>query len=293
MKVLAVLDNPKYIPDIHGFLEKAGFSESTLYAVSNFDIPDGFDKVIRIDDVSSDVLIRMGDELDGFDIYIAPHTKKSLEALSYYAGYRGIPIATEIIDYIVEEKKIVRNILSGRGIVSYRVATPIALTIAPGKFKGSISRTPEVIHNDVKPTPSLISIEEKSFGGVDIENAEVVVGVGRGFRDKDDLNIAFELAKILGGEVGCSRPIAADYHWLDEDRWIGISGKKVRGKLYIAIGVSGAPQHIMAANDTRVIVAVNKDKNAPIFEYADYGVVADLYKFIPIFIDKLKRRLDV
>lgn len=293
MKILAILDSLKYIPDIHGFLEKAGFSDSTIYAVSNFDVSDGFDKVIRVNDISSDVLVKMGSELDGFDIYIAPHTKKSLEALSYYAGDRGIPIATEIIDYIAEEKKIVRNILSGRGVVSYRISTPMALTIAPGKFKGSISRSPDVIHKDVKPTPSLISIEEKSFGGVDIENADIVVGVGRGFRDKEDLDIAFELAKILGGEVGCSRPVAADYRWLDEDRWIGISGKKVRGKLYIAIGVSGAPQHIMAANDTRIIVAVNKDKNAPIFEYTDYGVVADLYKFIPILIDKLKSRLSV
>ena len=120
-----------------------------------------------------------------------------------------------------------------------------------------------------------------------------MVGVGRGFKAKEDLDMAFELAKVLGGEVGCSRPIAADYHWLDEDRWIGISGKKIRGKLYIAIGISGAPQHIMAANDVKVIVAINKDKNAPIFEYADYGVVADLYQFLPVFLERLKTRLGV
>jgi len=96
------------------------------------------------------------------------------------------------------------------------------------------------------------------------------------------------LAEALGGEVGCSRPIAADYKWLDEDRWIGISGKKLRGRLYIAVGISGAPQHIMAANDVKVIVAINKDKNAPIFEYADYGIVGDLYQILPILTRRVR-----
>jgi len=293
MKVLVVLDNIKYIPDVHGFIERAGLVDATLVAVSNVDVDDGFDRVYKVGDVSSDILVKLGADVDGFDLYLAPHSKKCIEALSFYAGSKGIPIVTEVVDYSEEEGRIFRNILSGRGLVSYKFVTPMAITVASGKFKGSISRSPEVVERDVTPASRLIATEEKKFGGVDIENADIVVGVGRGFKAKEDLDMAFELAKILGGEVGCSRPIAADYHWLDEDRWIGISGKKIRGKLYIAIGISGAPQHIMAANDVKVIVAINKDKNAPIFEYTDYGVVADLYQFLPVFLERLKSKLGV
>ncbi len=293
MKVLVLLDSNKYVSDIHGFIMKAGFSDASLVAVSNVEVSEGFDKVYRVGDVSSDILVKLGSEIGDFDLYLAPHSKKCIEALSFYAGSRGIPIVTEVTDFSIDEGRIYRNILSGRGLVSYKFTTPMAITIATGKFKGSISKTPEIINMDISPSTQLLSTEEKAFGGVDIENADIVVGVGRGFKAKEDLDMAFELAKVLGGEVGCSRPIAADYHWLDEDRWIGISGKKIRGKLYIAIGISGAPQHIMAANDVKVIVAINKDKNAPIFEYADYGVVADLYQFLPVFLERLKTRLGV
>ncbi len=133
--------------------------------------------------------------------------------------------------------------------------------------------------------------EEKAREAVNIEEAEIVVGVGRGFKKKEDLKLAEELAELLGGVVGCTRPIAADYGWLSEDRWIGISGKKIKPKLYLAIGISGAPQHMSAVMDSKVIVAINKDKAAPIFQYADYGVVADLYKFVPILIKKIRERL--
>jgi len=83
-------------------------------------------------------------------------------------------------------------------------------------------------------------------------------------------------------------PIAADYGWLPEDRWIGISAKKIRPKLYVALGISGAPQHMAGAMDSKLIVAVNKDKNAPIFQYADYGVIGDLYQVVPALIRRLE-----
>ena len=102
--------------------------------------------------------------------------------------------------------------------------------------------------------------------------------------------MAEELAEVLNGAVGASRPIVADYGWLPEDAWIGISGKKIRPKLYLAIGISGAPQHITAAMDSKLIIAINNDKNAPIFQYSDYGIVGDLYKILPILIGRLKEK---
>lgn len=91
--------------------------------------------------------------------------------------------------------------------------------------------------------------------------------------------------------MGCSRPIAADYGWLPEDVWIGFSGKKIRPKLYLAIGISGAAEHMNGVKDAKLIIAINKDGGAPIFTQCDYGVEADLYEFVPILIDKLKQRL--
>ena len=96
---------------------------------------------------------------------------------------------------------------------------------------------------------------------------------------------------MLGAQIGCSRPIAADLKWLSEDHWVGLSGKKVAPKLYLAIGISGAPQHLAGITDAKIVVAVNNDKSAPIFKNADYGVVADLYEFIPVLIKKLKEKL--
>ncbi|MFN4046557.1 MAG: electron transfer flavoprotein subunit alpha/FixB family protein, partial [Acidilobaceae archaeon] len=137
---------------------------------------------------------------------------------------------------------------------------------------------------------NIVGVRAKELSGVKLEEAEVVVGVGRGFKSRDDLKLAFELAKILGAQVGGTRPIATDFKWLPEDAWIGISGKRIAPKLYIAVGVSGAPQHMSGVSSSKVIVAINKDKTAPIFKQADYGVVADLYKFLPILTSKLRER---
>ncbi len=292
MKVLTVSDTSKYIPDILGFISTLGEEVESIDLVTNVDVGKGFDKIYKVKYVSGELVLKLVRKFgDGYDLYIGPHTKKSLESLSYLAGGLDIPVISEVIGY--SEGKLIRNILSGRGTVKYPYLKPMALTISPGRFSGARDVEGEVIEVDLEPEVKVVESLEKVRGGVDIEDAEIVIGVGRGFKEKDDLNMAFELANVLGGEVGCSRPIAADYGWLDEDRWIGISGKKIRGKLYIAIGISGAPQHIMAANDVKTIVAVNKDKNAPIFQYSDYGVVADLYQFIPVLIERLKSRIKV
>lgn len=285
MKIYAVSDNRKYIPDIIGFIDRIeGGVETRLITTEN--VEDGFDEVYVVKEIYGDLLTKVID--DDPDIVVGVNTRRVLEAVSYYAGWKGIPIVTEVNGY--SDGFLMRNILSGRGFSRYTFTKPIALTVSPGKFRGGNEVKPKNITAlDVSPSWNVVGRREKERTGVDIEAAEIVVGVGRGFKDREDLKLAFELADILGGEVGCSRPIAADYRWLGEDRWIGISGKKLRGKLYIAVGISGAPQHIMAANDVKVIVAINKDKNAPIFEYADYGVVGDLYQVIPKLIDRLKK----
>ena len=124
-----------------------------------------------------------------------------------------------------------------------------------------------------------------------LTDSEIVVSVGRGLQKQDDLALIENLATILGAEIGCSRPISSDYGWLPEDSHVGLSGIRISPKLYIAIGISGQIQHLTGIKDSKIIVAVNIDEKAPIFEASDYCVVADLYEFVPVFSDYLKKRL--
>jgi len=123
-------------------------------------------------------------------------------------------------------------------------------------------------------------------GGVDITAAEKLVGVGRGIKDVANLPMVEELARTLGGVLSCSRPIV-DKGWLPSDRQVGTSGKTVKPKLYLALGISGAFQHVLGMKSSDLIIAVNKDPKAPIFSFADYGVVEDMFKIIPPLKNKI------
>ncbi len=138
----------------------------------------------------------------------------------------------------------------------------------------------------------VIKIEEKQTGGVNVEDAEIIVSCGRGFKNKEDIKMINDLATVLKGKtVGCSRPISADLKWLSEDHWIGLSGHKVKPKLYIAAGISGQIQHIAGMRDSGIIVAINKDPEALIFKSADYGIVGDLYTVLPKLTDAIKQKM--
>lgn len=124
--------------------------------------------------------------------------------------------------------------------------------------------------------------------GVDIGAATRLVAVGRGFGAKADLDLAVDLAGALKAELACTRGIAEDEHWLPVERYIGISGQTVKPELYVAAGLSGQVQHMVGCRESRIIVAINKDERAPIFEAADYGIVGDLYTVLPLLTAALK-----
>ncbi|MEN6319064.1 MAG: electron transfer flavoprotein subunit alpha/FixB family protein [Syntrophaceae bacterium] len=123
----------------------------------------------------------------------------------------------------------------------------------------------------------------------DITEARVLVCVGRGIDKEEDVALARQLAEALGGEVGCTRPIAEEYRWLPEELCIGLSGVQVKPDLYLGIGVSGQVQHVTGFRNAKVIAAVNKDENAPIFKSADFGIVGDLYDVVPKLIAEFKK----
>ncbi|MCF6360160.1 MAG: electron transfer flavoprotein subunit alpha/FixB family protein [Cyclobacteriaceae bacterium] len=127
---------------------------------------------------------------------------------------------------------------------------------------------------------------EPEGGDVDITQQEILISVGRGIQSDENLPLAEELAAKLGGAISCSRPIV-DSKWLSKTRQVGKSGLKVKPKLYLALGISGAPEHIEGMKDADLIIAVNTDPKAPIFDYAHYGVVQDLFDFIPALSGKL------
>lgn len=154
------------------------------------------------------------------------------------------------------------------------------------------SREGQLVKLDVKieePKTEVIERRPLETSGVKIEEAEIIICCGRGLENKEDQTLLTDFAQTFGGQVGCSRPLAEDRKWFSE--WIGLSGHKVKPKLYIACGISGVIQHVAGIRDAKVIVAINKDPEAPIFEVADYGVVGDLYEVLPALKEALAKRL--
>lgn len=153
-------------------------------------------------------------------------------------------------------------------------------------------RNGHVVKLDVKVETSRVEVMDRKpleTSSVNIEEAQVIISCGRGLQKKEDKALLDELAGVLCGQVGCSRPLAEDRKWFSE--WVGLSGHKVKPRLYIACGVSGVIQHVAGIRDAKVIVAINKDEQAPIFEVADYGVVGDLYQILPALKEAFKRQL--
>lgn len=142
------------------------------------------------------------------------------------------------------------------------------------------------------PPPSLVKVLErkpKEKEAKDITEAKVIICAGRGIEKEEDMALARELADVLGGEIGCTRPISEEMHWLPEELCIGLSGIHVKPELYIGLGVSGQVQHVTGIRDAKVVCAVNKDENAPIFEVADYGITGDLYDVVPKLVEEFKK----
>jgi electron transfer flavoprotein alpha subunit len=136
----------------------------------------------------------------------------------------------------------------------------------------------------MQPEPAFQEVKQ----AVDLSKAETIVAVGRGIKSKDNLALAEKLAEVLGGDLAASRPIC-DAEWLPIDRQIGSSGQTVAPKLYIALGISGAIQHLVGMKNSGTIVAVNKDPEAPIFDIADYGIVGDLFEVVPVLTEEIRK----
>lgn len=169
---------------------------------------------------------------------------------------------------------------------------PYFVTFQSGAFRGDNAEkgsatveTVDVEVGDIRMTPEEPFQEAKA--SVDLTKSEVIIAVGRGIKSQENIAIAEELAEVLGADIAASRPIC-DAEWLPIDRQIGSSGQTVAPKLYIALGISGAIQHIVGMKNASTIVAINKDPEAPIFDIADYGIVGDLFEAVPVLVEEIK-----
>jgi len=208
----------------------------------------------------------------------------------------GIPFTTDCIGVeIVDSRvRVTRQLYDGKmdAHVQLTENPSYMVTLRSGSCpagEGSLSAEIEKIEAPIASQPDykrFVEYVEAAVGDVDITKADVVVGVGRGIKEQANMSMVEDLAKTIGGVVACSRPIV-DSNWLPKDRQVGSSGKTVKPKLYIAIGISGAFQHIAGMKNADTIIAINKDANAPIFNEADYGIVDDLFKVVPLLKNKI------
>lgn len=233
----------------------------------------------------------------GVKITMMGHTSTGLEIAPRLAVELDMPLVTDCIDFDFLDGRLVafRQMFGGKLIarVTARRAAGYLVTLRQGATRAA---TPEYMGEVVKlsapvrATPSkrrVTGYEVPAKTELDISLMDVLVAVGRGIGEKSNIALAEELANLLGGAVACSRPIV-DKGWLPPDRQVGSSGKTVKPKLYLALGISGSFQHLMGMKDSQLIIAVNKDPGAPIFNVAHYGVVGDLLQIVPALIKRLR-----
>jgi electron transfer flavoprotein alpha subunit len=187
-----------------------------------------------------------------------------------------------------------RYTLGGNTISSEMLKTAKkVISVLPKAFEKA-TKTPgqgEAVEIAVTPKePRVRIIEKKTKAGdvVSLEDAQTLVCIGRGLNKKEDMPMVENLAKVLNAEIGCTRPLSHEWQWLSEQREVGLSGKKCKPRLCVELGISGQIQHTVGVRDSKVIVAINKDKTAPIFEMADYGIIGDIYEVVPKLSEKLK-----
>ncbi len=304
MKILVFSENDDVAKELlSGFRDLKGDEKATLFTYSDSDFSGFADKVIkssfpeevRLEDHAVEALSELG-RSERFDLIAVGSTGRGKEIAPRVAQRLGLPCVTDVIGvYFEEGLEVERYFLSGRTITREKILeTPAVLSVMPRTFeiiRGNESPVVVEGFEGIRKYPvKVLGRKKKERTGVELEKAEIVIGIGRGIGGREGIKEVIELKDVLGGEIGSTRPVAYDYGWLPEETMIGLSGKRTKPSLYIAIGVSGQIQHMTGVMKAKRIVAINKDENAPIFEYADYGIVGDWREVLPKLIDVFRNR---
>ena len=233
---------------------------------------------------------------------VLPHTYQTRDFVPALAARLGKALITDVtaVAGTADAPTFLRAMFQGKLAAEVRPVgeAPYFVTFQIGAFRGDqVKRGPtasSVSATDVALDPAAIRQKpeppfQEAQRAVDLSQAARIVAVGRGIKAKEHLPLAESLAGAMGAELAASRPIC-DSGWLPMDRQIGSSGQTVAPKLYVALGISGAIQHLVGMKGSRTIVAINKDADAPIFEVADYGVVGDLFDIVPALVSELEKK---
>jgi electron transfer flavoprotein alpha subunit len=228
------------------------------------------------------------------DTIVFPHTYQVRDYAPALAARLGRVLIGDVTA-INEGPVFIRSLMQGRLSGSYRSAgSPTLISVQSGAFRAEESQSTPAEITTFAPNIEASQIRTKPsepFRGaaqtVDLGSAPMIVAVGRGIREESNLSLVQDLAASLGAEIAASRPIC-DNGWLPIERQVGSSGQTVAAKLYLAVGISGAIQHLVGMKGSQCIVAINKDPEAPIFEVADYGIVGDLFEVVPALTEALK-----
>lgn len=236
------------------------------------------------------------------DLVILPHTYQVRDFAPKLAASMNKGMIGDCVGYRNENGKLifVRQMFQGRTAadVVFQGDAPWIASFQAGAFRADMAAKKQVGKAPVKPVSVDLKTEEirtkplelfcEAKQAVDLTQAPILVSIGRGIKAPENIPLAEKLAKALGAELSASRPIC-DEGWLPMERQIGSSGQTVSPKLYLALGISGAIQHVVGMKGSRCIVAINKDQNAPIFEIADYGVVGDLFEIVPALTEEIEK----
>ncbi len=229
---------------------------------------------------------------------VLPHTYQVRDFAPKLATRLGKALISDVVDLKVEGTKIsyVRQLFQGKLNVDVHAAEdPQVVSIQAGALRAATpgdQRAPVEKFAVQLDSSAIRSKPESPFReaqrSVDLNSADIIVSVGRGIKEKENMPLVEELARALGAELAASRPIC-DNGWLPMERQVGSSGQTVSPKVYIAVGISGAIQHLVGMKGSQTIVAINKDESAPIFESADYALVGDLFEIVPALVEEINK----
>lgn len=269
------------------------FNKEDVSAIKN----QGADKIYVLE-ADSPIVENYGKAVAAFlkgetaDLFVVGSTARGRDVAARVAGYLDCGMVSEISSVRYEDGKVTtERLIYGGALVQKEVLNGLSVLTVPPGICEPIEGEAEVISVAVEVDSRIKLVETAPIvkEGADLSVADKVVCVGLGMDKEEDMQMAKDLAGVLGAEIGCSRGIAEERHWLPEEQYIGITGAKVSPQLYLGMGVSGQVQHIIGARESKVIVAVNNNEKAPIFKACDYGIVGDMYEIIPLLTQALQK----
>jgi electron transfer flavoprotein alpha subunit len=306
-----------YAENINGIYKKAAFeavsyakaiaaqtgNSVTAISINPTDSSDslykyGADKVINVKDeglknFSSKAYAQAVNEVFDGNIIVFPHTTDASSVAPMLAIQKNYSLITNVIEAPESTSpfQVKRRSFSGKGFMHAKAdAAGVIVTVSQNAFgvkENTASGSEEVKELSIANEDTKVINHEQSSGKLDLKEAEVVVSAGRGLKGPENWGMIEELASVLGAATACSKPVS-DIGWRGHNEHVGQTGKAISPNLYIAVGISGAIQHLAGVNSSKTIVVINNDAEAPFFKSADYGVVGDAFQIIPALTEKIK-----